>query len=44
MVVNIQHIPLNGMTQPAKLSMTTGTKGGLAQNGHNLMGCNGLPL
>ena len=36
-VIKIQYVTLNDRAQPAKLCMATGTKGGLAQKGHNLM-------
>ena len=42
-MVDIQHVTLNNMAQLAKLCMSTGTKGGLAQKGHNLTDCNKLP-
>ena len=38
-MINIQHISMNNMGQLAKLSMSTGATGGLAQEGHNLIYC-----
>ena len=43
-MVNIQLITMNNMTQLVKLCMSTGTKVGLAQKGHNLMECKRLSL
>ena len=40
-ILNIQHVTLNDMAQPAKLCMTTGTKGGLGQKRHKLVDWNG---
>ena len=41
-MVNIQQVTLNDMAQLAKLTMTFGTKGGLAQKRHKLTDCNNL--
>ena len=42
--MNIQHITLNHMAEPAKLCTAIGTKGSLAQEGHNLPDHNRLVL
>ena len=43
-MINIQHVTLNHMAQPAKLYMAVGTKVGLAHKGHNPMDSGKLPL
>ena len=43
-MINIQHVTLNNMAQSAKLCMAIGTKGSLAQKGHNLIDHNRVAL